>query len=91
MFLTLCFLTDRLEHHNAAACTDDDFTLPNGAVKTVGSLLTTMCIGRELVYLWTQADVATESKNSFRKSEQVPQTWKERKESNLCYFTLDMK
>lgn len=91
MFLTLWFLTDQLEHRNAGGCTDDGFTLPDRAVKTVGSLLTTMCIGRELVDLLTQADVATESKNSPRKSEQLPQIWGERKESNLYYFTANMK
>jgi len=53
LLLCLGFLTDQLEHCNAGGCTDDVFTLPDGAVKAVGkgSLLTTICVGRDLVYM----------------------------------------
>lgn len=46
-------IPDQLEHHNAGGCTDDDFILPDEAAKAVGkgSLLTTICISRDPVYL----------------------------------------
>lgn len=93
ILLLLDFLTDQLEYHNAGGCTDDDSTLPDGAIKAVGkgSLLTAICVGRDLVCLWTQDHVAMQSSKTPRMSKEVQQSWKRGKESSLYHFTLNMK